>query len=54
MSQSRINIIDEAFKKLDKSGDKVITIDDLKYVNLESGTFHLIPFATINIFLNYI
>lgn len=32
MSQSRINIINEAFKKLDKTGDGVITVDDLKYV----------------------
>lgn len=32
MSQSRQNIIDEAFKKLDRTGDGVITIDDLRYV----------------------
>lgn len=30
MSPSRLNIIGEAFKKLDKTGDGVITIDDLK------------------------
>lgn len=30
MSQGRLNIIDECFKKLDKTGDGTITIDDLK------------------------
>lgn len=32
MSQSRLNIINEAFKKLDKTGDGEITVDDLRYV----------------------
>ncbi|XP_037919475.1 calcyphosin-like protein isoform X2 [Hermetia illucens] len=32
MSQSRLNIIDKAFEKLDKTGDGVITVDDLKNV----------------------
>lgn len=36
MSQSRQNIIGEAFKKLDKTGDGVITKDDLKYANIFS------------------
>lgn len=30
MSQGRINIVDECFKKLDKTEDGVITVDDLK------------------------
>ena len=30
MSESRIKIIQEAFKKADRTGDGVITIDDLK------------------------
>lgn len=30
MAPSRLSIIGEAFKKLDKSGDGAITIDDLK------------------------
>ena len=30
MSQSRIDIIMKAFVKLDKTGDGVITVDDLK------------------------
>lgn len=30
MSQSRVKIIGEAFKKLDKTGDGEITVDDLK------------------------
>lgn len=30
MSQNRKNVIDQAFKKLDKTGDGVITIDDLR------------------------
>lgn len=34
MSQGRLNIIDECFKKLDKTGDGTITIDDLKWVLL--------------------
>lgn len=32
MSQSRRNVVDQAFKKLDKTGDGVITIDDLRGV----------------------
>lgn len=32
MSEGRKNIIDQAFKKLDKTGDGVITVDDLKNV----------------------
>lgn len=32
MSKSRLKVIDESFKKLDKSGDGVITIDDLRGV----------------------
>lgn len=30
MSQTRLAVVDAAFKKLDKTGDGVITIDDLK------------------------
>lgn len=30
MSESRKRIVNEAFKKLDKTGDGVITLDDLK------------------------
>lgn len=30
MSPSRLKIIGEAFKKMDKTGDGQITIDDLK------------------------
>uniref|UniRef100_A0A0M3HLF4 EF-hand domain-containing protein n=1 Tax=Ascaris lumbricoides TaxID=6252 RepID=A0A0M3HLF4_ASCLU len=30
MSQSRLAVIDLAFKKLDKTGDGVITVDDMK------------------------
>lgn len=32
MSQNRKNVVDQAFKKLDKTGDGVITIDDLRGV----------------------
>jgi Ca2+-binding EF-hand superfamily protein len=32
MSKSRLKVISEAFKKLDKTGDGVITIDDLRGV----------------------
>jgi Ca2+-binding EF-hand superfamily protein len=32
MSKSRLKVINEAFKKLDKTGDGVITIDDLRGV----------------------
>ncbi|KAL5020090.1 hypothetical protein ScPMuIL_002982 [Solemya velum] len=32
MSESRVNIIDKAFKKLDKSGDGVITVEDINQV----------------------
>jgi Ca2+-binding EF-hand superfamily protein len=30
MSESRVNIVKQAFAKLDKTGDGVITVDDLK------------------------
>lgn len=30
MSNSRVSIINEAFKKLDKTGDGEITVDDLR------------------------
>lgn len=32
MSQSRRNVVNQAFKKLDKTGDGVITVDDLRGV----------------------
>lgn len=32
MSESRKRVVDEAFKKMDKTGDGVITIEDLKNV----------------------
>lgn len=32
MSESRRAIVEQAFKKLDKSGDGVITIDDVRGV----------------------
>ena len=32
MSKSRLKVISEAFKKLDKTGDGIITIDDLRGV----------------------
>lgn len=32
MSQSRKNVVEQAFQKLDKTGDGRITIDDLKGV----------------------
>ncbi|KAI4465184.1 ef-hand calcium-binding domain containing protein [Holotrichia oblita] len=32
MSESRLRVIEDAFKKLDRSGDGIITIDDLKNV----------------------
>jgi Ca2+-binding EF-hand superfamily protein len=32
MSQNRLSLICKAFEKLDKTGDKVITVDDLKGV----------------------
>lgn len=32
MPQCRLDIIDQAFNKMDKNGDEVITIDDLKNV----------------------
>lgn len=31
MAESRKKIVEQAFKKLDKTGDEVITIDDLRY-----------------------
>ena len=34
MSEGRKKIVTEAFKKLDKTEDGVITMDDLKYLNL--------------------
>ena len=35
MSESRVNLIKQAFAKLDKTGDGVVTVDDLKgYVKL--------------------
>ena len=33
MSETRIKVITEAFEKADKTGDGVITIDDLKVNN---------------------
>ena len=33
MSETRIKVITEAFEKADKTGDGVITIDDLKVKN---------------------
>ena len=30
MSESRVNIVQQAFAKLDKTGDGTITIEDLK------------------------
>lgn len=30
MSQTRVNVIKEAFKKMDKTGDGIITMEDLK------------------------
>lgn len=55
MSQSRVNIINEAFKKLDKTGDGEITVDDLRYVydnDFKNEHFrekykHIIPAANI-------
>lgn len=32
MSESRRAIVEQAFKKLDKSGDGIITVDDIKNV----------------------
>ena len=32
MSQSRIDIIDKAFKKADRTGDGIVTVKDLKGV----------------------
>lgn len=32
MSESRVRVIEAAFKKLDRSGDGVISIDDLRTV----------------------
>ena len=34
ISQARKNVILEAYKKLDKTGDGVLTIDDLKVIIL--------------------
>lgn len=42
MSQSRVRVIEEAFKKLDKTGDGIITIDDLKNVyNVKSNPLYI-------------
>jgi Ca2+-binding EF-hand superfamily protein len=30
MNQKRMNLVEAAFKKMDKSGDGFITVDDLK------------------------
>ena len=32
MSSARLDIVNEAYKKLDRSGDGVITVDDIKGV----------------------
>ncbi|XP_013792301.1 calcyphosin-like protein [Limulus polyphemus] len=32
MSQTRVNLIEQAFQKLDRTGDKEITVDDLRGV----------------------
>lgn len=32
MSKARLDIIDQAFKKLDKTGDGVVTVDDMQGV----------------------
>lgn len=36
MSESRKRIVNEAFKKLDKTGDGIVTLDDLKSVRSQS------------------
>lgn len=42
MSESRMKVIDEAFKKMDRTGDGVITIDDLKNVyNVKSNSRYI-------------
>lgn len=42
MSQSRIRVIEEAFKKLDKSGDGIITVEDLRSVyNVKSNPLYI-------------
>ena len=41
MSKARKNIINEAFNKLDKTGDQVITVEDLRgYVVLHVHLHH--------------
>ena len=39
MSETRIKVITEAFEKADKTGDGVITIDDLKVNNFQTFKF---------------
>lgn len=42
MSSSRVRVVEEAFKKLDKTADGVITIDDLKNVyNVKSNPLYI-------------
>ncbi|XP_076321884.1 calcyphosin-like protein [Tachypleus tridentatus] len=38
MSQARLNLIEQAFRKLDRTGDKVITVDDLR--GLYNARYH--------------
>jgi hypothetical protein len=42
MSEARKKVVREAFAKMDKTGDGVITVDDLK-VNLNSKVMYLRP-----------
>ena len=46
MSKARKNIINEAFNKLDKTGDQVITVEDLRGYVL-STTCTLTPSCTL-------
>lgn len=42
MSQSRNRVVEEAFKKLDKTGDGLITMEDLKNVyNVKSNPLYI-------------
>lgn len=42
MSQSRIRVTEEAFNKMDKTKDGVITIEDLKHVyNVNSNPMYI-------------
>ena len=43
MNARRKKVIYEAFRKLDKTGDSVITIDDLKGYGYNLLTFNIIP-----------